>query len=60
MASEFECPNCGAVHDVNENELYSLYEEDGAETLFVCPNCTARLTVSSEVVEWGFNAVEED
>ena len=54
--SEFTCPNCTNILDVNDMELWVAYEEDGKETEINCPECNAELKVTSSIIGWSFEA----
>ena len=52
--SDFSCPNCKKEFDINELELWEVYEEDGKETEFSCTSCEAEILITSSVVAWSF------
>ncbi len=54
--SNFICPNCKQDFDVNELELWEVYEEDGKETEFKCDSCDADILITSSIVAWSFDA----
>lgn len=54
MSSNFSCPECGELHDIGRLEMWELYEEDGKETEFDCPDCGAEIIITSVVHEWTF------
>lgn len=54
--SEFTCPHCTNILDVNDMELWEVYEEDGKETETDCPECGTTIKIISSIVLWSFEA----
>ena len=52
--SNFTCPSCCATHNIDRLEMWQLYEEDGKETEFDCPDCGAEIIITSVVNSWSF------
>jgi DNA-directed RNA polymerase subunit RPC12/RpoP len=53
-----KCPHCGATIDVQEHELWQLYEQDG-DTDIECPHCSHRLQVKVHT-KFTFSTDEQD
>lgn len=50
----FKCPKCEKVYDINDLELWGVYDRDGAHTEFNCTECDAEILITSTVIEWKF------
>lgn len=56
----FECPACSKEYDIEEIELWEVYEEDGKQTNFTCHDCDAEMVITSTVIGWDFEAILEE
>lgn len=51
---DFKCPACGEEYEINDLELWEVYEEDGKETELACGACDTDMVITSRVKGWEF------
>lgn len=53
-----KCPHCGDDFDIERNEAWFLYDENGPHEVD-CPRCNEAFSVSS-LANWSFSTDEQD
>lgn len=53
-----KCPHCGSDFDIDRNEAWFLYDENGPHEV-ECPSCELGFRVDSCAI-WHFNTDEQD
>jgi len=59
MSNDFKCPYCQDEHNVNDLELWEVFEEDGKETEIECQSCEREFIVVSHAT-WRFEGVKDE
>lgn len=52
------CPKCDEIINIEEAELFNLYEEDRHE--IYCPQCTKKIIIESHCEKWEFSTSDPD
>jgi len=53
-----KCPHCGEDFDIDRNEAWKLYDDDGTHEV-TCPSCEMDFQVESHAT-WTFSTEDQD
>lgn len=54
-----KCPHCGEDFDIEDNEAWFLYDEQGGPHEIECDSCGLPFSVSS-IASWSFSTDEQE